>query len=155
MNSITIHPMEINEVNQCEMILRYLPEWFGIEQAILNYKSDIQSMDTYVASTDDDIYGFITLNYHNEFSAEVQVMAVKRPYHRKGVGQTLVQFAEQILLKKQIKLFQVKTLGPSHPDMNYQKTRDFYLKQGFLPLEENKLWGKTNPCLIMVKQLNM
>jgi len=24
---------------------------------------------------------------------------------------------------------------------------------GFEPLEENRLWGETNPCLIMVKHL--
>lgn len=46
----------------------------------------------------------------------------------------------------------VKTLGESHPDVNYKSTREFYYKAGFFPLEEIKeIWGKENPCLIMVK----
>ena len=27
------------------------------------------------------------------------------------------------------------------------------MAMGFRPLEENKLWGERNPCLIMVKHL--
>ena len=37
---------------------------------------------------------------------------------------------------------------------NYDKTRKFYLKYGFTPVEEFKsLWGEHNPCLMMVKIL--
>jgi hypothetical protein len=49
----------------------------------------------------------------------------------------------------------VKTLGPTHPDRGYAKTRAFYRSVGFLPLEEtNGLWPD-NPCLIMVKWLSL
>jgi len=47
----------------------------------------------------------------------------------------------------------VKTLGPSHPDAGYARTRHFYEKCGFLPLEETDLWGDDNPCLFMVMPL--
>ncbi len=145
--------MKIQEAASCEKILRSLPEWFGIEEAIIQYRNDVELMDSYLAVIDDNLAGFITLNYHNEFSAEIQVMAVKKHFHRNGVGKDMVQFVEEEALKKQIKFLQVKTLGPSHPDLNYKNTRKFYLAQGFLPLEENCLWGKTNPCLIMIKKL--
>jgi len=46
---------------------------------------------------------------------------------------------------------QVKTLDKSHPDKNYACTRKFYEAMGFRPLEcIPELWGKDNPCLIMV-----
>ncbi len=49
---------------------------------------------------------------------------------------------------------QVKTLGPSHPDEHYARTRRFYESRGFRPLEEiDSIWDETNPCLIMVKRI--
>ena len=36
---------------------------------------------------------------------------------------------------------------------NYARTRHFYEKMGFLPLEETDLWGADTPSLIMVKPL--
>lgn len=51
------------------------------------------------------------------------------------------------------RLLEVKTLGPSHPDPAYARTRRFYEKMGFLALEETDLWGEDTPCPIMVKSL--
>jgi hypothetical protein len=51
-------------------------------------------------------------------------------------------------------MLQVKTLGPSHPDPFYRRTRAFYEAQGFVPLEETTaFWGEDNPTLVMVKSL--
>jgi hypothetical protein len=48
----------------------------------------------------------------------------------------------------------VKTLGPTHSDPGYARTRAFYLAVGFRPLEEfGLIWDEGNPCLIMVKRL--
>ena len=47
----------------------------------------------------------------------------------------------------------VKTLGPSRPNAEYAATREFYRQMGFRPLEENGLWGATNPCLMLIKHL--
>ncbi len=49
---------------------------------------------------------------------------------------------------------QVKTLGSSHPDPYYARTRAFYFAMGFRPLEEfPQIWDAQNPCLIMVQYL--
>lgn len=58
-------------------------------------------------------------------------------------------------VRRGIRLLEVKTLGASHPDAGYARTRHFYEKQGFLPLEETDLWGEGTPCLIMVKPLGL
>ena len=60
---------------------------------------------------------------------------------------------EQQAIEQGVRLLEVKTLGPSHPDAGYARTRHFYESHGFLPLEETELWGEGTPCLIMVKPL--
>jgi len=142
-----------SEARTCESILRSLPEWFGIEEAIVSYRQDIEAMDSYVAESAGEIVGFITLNIHNEYSAEIQVMAVSEAHHRAGVGRGLVEYSEQILRDRSLEYLQVKTLGPSRPNEHYERTRAFYADLGFRPLEENHLWGEANPCLMMVKHL--
>ena len=137
----------------CEAILRSLPEWFGIEEAIVSYRRDIETMDTYIAETAGEVVGFITLKLHNEYSAEIQVMAVLRAHHGTGLGRALVEHAEQVLRAQSLEFLQVKTVGPSRPDEHYDRTRGFYSALGFRPLEENNLWGEVNPCLMMIKYL--
>ncbi|MCG8642537.1 MAG: GNAT family N-acetyltransferase [Desulfobacterales bacterium] len=149
----TIRSMNTREASGCERLLRSLPDWFGIESAIVRYRQDIEQQDTYVAVGGKTIFGFITLKYHNAFSAEILVMAVEKANHRCGIGSSLMNVAEYKAKESNIQFLQVKTLGASHPDIHYKSTRAFYFNQGFRPLEENQLWGKTHPCLIMVKAL--
>ncbi len=138
----------------CEPILRSLPEWFGIERTILQYVKDIEAMPTLIAETDGQIAGFLTIKQHNEYSAEVHVMAVRSEKHRKGVGRKLIQHAEAYLRRDGVEFLQVKTLGPSRPDERYAGTRVFYAAMGFRPIEEfAELWDRDNPCLLMVKRL--
>ena len=74
---------------------------------------------------------------------------------RAGIGRALLRAAEADLSSEGARFLQVKTLGPARPHEGYQKTRSFYLSQGFTPLEEIQgLWPE-NPCLILVKALNV
>lgn len=137
----------------CEKILRSLPQWFGIESAILDYIKDVQEMETWVA-IDSDAIGFICLNKHNQQTAEIHVMGLLPEIHRKKVGSKLIRAAEASLLAQGFKFLIVKTLSESRPDVNYDRTRNFYLKSRFTPIEEFKtLWGEHNPCLMMIKNL--
>lgn len=144
-----------NKGKTCERILRSLPDWFGIEKAILDYIADSERMLTLVADTEAQAkVGFLTLNFHNEFSAEVHVMGILPDFHGRGLGTALLKEAEAILARKGTKFLTVKTLAPSGESEAYQKTRKFYEASGFLPLEEFKtLWGEDNPCLMMIKVL--
>ena len=149
----SIRPMLDGEADKCEQILRSLPKWFGIEEAIIEYRRDIKAMDTYVTEISGKVVGFITLNQHNEFSAEIYVMAVSGEHHGHGLGRALVEHAEQMLRSRSVEYLEVKTLGPSRPNEHYERTRGFYFTLGFRPLEQNRLWGEVNPCLIMIKHL--
>ena len=148
-----VRALKPGEAGVCEAIMRSLPDWFGIEESILQYRRDLEAMDTVVAEGADGVVGFLTLNDHNESSAEIHVMAVRPDHHRRGVGRALVRHAESAVRARQVEYLAVKTLGPSRESRHYAQTRDFYRVMGFHPLEETNLWGDVNPCLIMVKHL--
>ncbi len=142
------------QANVCVPILRALPEWFGIDVAIEQYGRDIDELPTFVARPDSQIAGFVTVKQHNKGAAELLVMGVLPQMHRRGIGCYLLGRAEEWLQRAGTRYLQVKTLGPSHPDQNYAKTREFYLAMGFWPLEEMQaLWDESNPALVMVKTL--
>lgn len=137
----------------CERLLRSLPGWFGIEEAIVHYASVLETYETSVAMAGDEIAGFITIKRHNPFAAEIYVIAVREALHRHGIGRRLVAHAERRLRAESVEFLQVKTLGPSRPSEHYEATRRFYEALGFRPLEESTAIWPGNPCLIMVKKL--
>lgn len=151
---ITIEGPYFEKATICVPILRSLPAWFGIEEAITRYSTDIDHLPTMLAYEKVHVVGFVSLKQHTPYSAEVYVMGVLPASHRKGIGRALIKQSEEWLKKRDIEYLQVKTLGPSHPDHSYAKTRAFYEAMGFKPLEEfTQIWDEHNPCLIMVKKL--
>jgi GNAT superfamily N-acetyltransferase len=133
----------------CERILRDLPEWFGIEEATAAYVRDVAELPTFAVGED----GILSLKLHTPRAAEVYVMGVRRQRHGEGLGATLLAAAEDYVRALGVEYLQVKTLGPSHPDEGYARTRVFYESRGFVPLEEiHGLW-EGNPCLLLVKRL--
>ncbi len=144
-----------NQSSVCIPILRVLPDWFGIEAAILDYEREIEHLPTFLAEAGGKVLGFLSLKQHAPFAAEIYVMAVHPKSQRAGIGRTLVATAEVHARQMGIEYLQVKTLGPSRPDENYAGTRAFYEAVGFHHLEEmTKIWDENNPCLIMIKHLS-
>lgn len=138
----------------CEKVLLSLPAWFGIEEATKEYIKNVQDTDFYAAYITDDIVGFFSIISHFPQTNEIYVCGILPKYHRLGIGAKLLGNVVNDLKNKNVKFLTVKTLSASHPDKGYAKTRKFYEKMGFEPLEEFKeLWGKDNPCLFMVKSL--
>ena len=152
-NMISIRILSPGESRHCEAILRALPDWFGIESALVDYVRSTEALPTFLAEHAGVVAGFLTLKVHNGSSAEIYVMGVRPEQHRCGIGRALVRQAEAHLRAEGIEFLQVKTLGPSRPWEPYERTRRFYEQMGFRPLEENHLWGEESPCLILVKHL--
>ena len=150
---LSIRPLKPGEGTTCRAIMQSLPDWFGIAEAVAQYARDAEAMETYLALRVDEAVGFLTLNRHSNYSWEIQAMAVRKDHHRTGVGRALVAHAEAALRARGVEFLQVKTLGPSRNHEPYARTRRFYEVMGFRMLEENRLWGDRNPCLIMVKHL--
>ncbi len=139
---------------ECAFILRSLPEWFGIEEAIVKYTAEIDHLPTWLVHHQDQSIGFLSIKEHNAFSAELYVMGILKEWHHQGIGRSLITRAQDWLKEKGTEYFQVKTLAPSREDEHYAKTRSFYGSMGFRPLEEFKqIWDEDNPCLVMVKRI--
>lgn len=150
-----------------ERLLRSLPEWFGIESSLVEYVDAARQMPAYLAwparSTGQDQdkdqgqerhpVGALLAQRHFPCSAEIYLIAADPGLHRQGIGRALIEALEADLIPDGVEFLQVKTLGPTRPDAGYERTRQFYTKLGFRPLEEiHGLWAE-NPCLIMVKVL--
>jgi GNAT superfamily N-acetyltransferase len=143
-------------------LLRSLPGWFGIESSIVEYVAKAHELPTYLAwsasgssahAARRQPVGVLLAARHFPQSAEIYLMAVEPALHRRGIGRALVKALEADLMADGVELLQVKTLGPSWPDDGYGRTRQFYARMGFRPLEEiHDLWPD-NPCLVMVKVL--
>jgi len=140
-----------------DALLRSLPEWFGIESSVVEYVESAKELPTYLArpagQDKHEPVGVLLAARHFPGAAEIHLMAVDRSMHRGGVGRALVEALERDLIADGVNLLQVKTLGPSHPDPGYAKTRLFYEAMGFAPLEENYDLWPASPCLIMIKVL--
>ncbi len=138
----------------CDDILRSLPDWFGIETAILDYVEAVKELPMFAFKSGIMDVAFISLKLHTEFAAEIYVMGVKQEFHRMGKGSLLVDGAEDFLRKNGYRFFSVKTLSQGRECEAYEKTRKFYLSKGFVPIEEfPTLWGEANPCLFMIKSI--
>ena len=156
-NDLTIKiitsPEERSEI--CNIILRALPKWFGIGSAIVDFVNEVKSMQTWACLVNHELAGFISIYEHNPFTAEIHVIGVIQKFHKNGIGKNLISEAEKYLADKNFKYLIVKTLSELRVNEEYEKTRQFYLGVGFLPVQVFKtLWDEHNPCLLMIKNID-
>lgn len=138
----------------CDELLHALPDWFGIEEAIVSYVRQAAQLPFWAAVDGEAAVGFAAVQPHGRYAAELCVMGIRREYHRRGLGRRLVSACERYCRETGVEFFTVKTLDESREDSGYESTRRFYLAMGFRPLEVFKtLWGESNPCLMLVKYL--
>ncbi len=138
----------------CDKVLRSLPDWFGIEEAIVEYVKDVRDTVFIAVYCGNEPVGFVSLNVHFPSCAEIHVMGILSEHHRQGIGGRLVRICEDYCLEHGQEFLTVKTLDSAHPDKYYAKTREFYAASGFKPVEVFKtLWGAANPCLFMAKSV--
>ncbi|WP_152349182.1 GNAT family N-acetyltransferase [Brevibacterium sp. CFH 10365] len=137
-----------------ERLLATVPEWFGRPESNAEYIDDARTMETWTVRDDSGrVVGVTLVTHHFPQTSEIHFTVVDRCVHGGGVGTAMIEAVTDGVRARGAKLLQVKTLGPSKEDPNYARTRHFYEKMGFLPLEETELWGEGAPCLIMVKAL--
>lgn len=138
----------------CEAVLRTLPDWFGIEESLLEYVADTARLPTFVAYDAETITGFATLRQHFERSWELHCVAVAAECRGRGIGRLLLRACEQWLRMQGCRFLSVKTIAATSSDPNYAQTRLFYERLEFEPMEVfPTLWSARNPCLQMIKVL--
>lgn len=140
---------------ECERVLRSVPQWFGIEPALMMYAADTTTKPTFLLRDGPRVIGFMTLAQHFPHAWEMHCVAVHAQARNQGHGSTLLAHAEAWLVAQGALLFQVKTVAArNRPPEPYAETRAFYDKRGFMPLEVFPLlWDAHNPCLQMIKLL--
>ena len=155
--------MEIREITNpeekstiCNNIIRALPNWFGIEESIVDYVAGVKDKPFYAILDDKTPVGFVSILVHNPYTAEIYVMGILESHHRQGLGKKIITFCEDYCHAHGMEFLTVKTLDESREDAYYERTRKFYLSVGFKPLEVfPTLWDETNPCLFLAKYLGV
>lgn len=139
----------------CREVLTDLPAWFGIPEAVEAYVDASVEMPMVIClAPDGSPIGFASLKIQTSFAVEIHVMGIKHAWHRRGIGRALIDEAGQLAIGRGAQFLTVKTIAPSKSDPNYAATRKFYEAVGFMPVEEfPTLWGKDNPCLLMLLPL--
>jgi GNAT superfamily N-acetyltransferase len=142
----------LTAMDQCEAILRSVPQWFGIEEAVIRFASDTARLPTFAVQDGERLEAFLTLREHFPKAWEVHCIAVRADARRSGHGRRLMDHAEAWLVNRGAEILQVKTIAMTKDHAPYAETREFYLAMGFSPLEIfPELWAPHNPCLQLVK----
>lgn len=135
-------------------IMSALPEWFSPPSDILKKSIEHRNYPLFAAYQNRKCVGLAVLKIHNEYTAEIYNLGILPQVQRCGVGHMLLESCIQYCQAKNIYYLTAKTLDESADNKPYVRTRAFYKKEGFLPLEVLKnYWNKDNPCLFLIKDI--
>ncbi len=135
-------------------VMNSLPKWFSPPEDILKKSVAHRDMPFFAAFDGTKVIGFAALKVHNEYTVDLYNLGVLEEYHRQGIGHAILMAVESYCKENRYKFITVKTLDVSAQYEPYERTRAFYLKNGFYPLEVFPLfWNKENPCLFLVKYI--
>jgi GNAT superfamily N-acetyltransferase len=136
-------------------IMHSLPKWFSPPEDIDRKAVVHKDYPFFAAYDNDQPIGFAALKIQNEFTADLYNFGVLEHYHRQGVGTQLLEAIERYCKDSGYLYLTVKTLDSSAKYEPYERTRAFYHKMGFVPLEVfTAFWNEENPCLFMAKYLH-
>jgi len=152
---------EIREIHDKDLktsitleIMHALPDWFSPPEDIDRKSVIHRDMPFFAAFDGDKAIGFIALKIHNKYTMDMFNLGVLQEYHRQGVGHAMLEAVEDYGRKNGFKFITVKTLDASAQYDPYERTRAFYFKNGFYPLEVFPLfWNEENPCLFLAKYI--
>ncbi|MBI3973074.1 MAG: GNAT family N-acetyltransferase [Chloroflexi bacterium] len=154
-SSSEVEVRKTTDAEACHALAAGFPDYFtarGLE--IL--KVDLAIGELYGAFAGDTLIGFALYKELNPEAVELAWLAVARRHWSRGVGTRLVN--ETLTgLPNQYRACEVKTLAATVPDAGYDRTRRFYSKLGFIPLEvidPYPGWDPGNPCQILVRFLS-
>lgn len=137
----------------CESIVHSLPDWFDVAGK-KNYPEGVGETLLLAYFEGEKAVGFISIKENNPSTSEIYVTGVLQEFQGKGIGGKLLAAACARLVEQKKALLAVKTLDASAEYEPYDRTRNFYVKNGFLPVDcYPQIWNEENPCLVMVKIL--
>ena len=131
--SLRIVGPDLDSKDQCEVILRSISQWFGIEAALVRYVPDTATLPTF-AVQGEQLEAFPTLREHLPKAWEIHCIAVRAVSRRKGYGNARMTHAENSLVARGVDLLQVKAVAQKERSSPYDETRPYYVAMGFAPL---------------------
>ncbi|STX50952.1 Acyl-CoA N-acyltransferase [Legionella busanensis] len=138
----------------CRTITEDLPEYFGLPEANKHYIIGVKSRTNFAAKDEDNTIGLVSIDFPYPNNANIYWLAVKRNFHRQGIGKQLIEAACQFAKIKGARTITVETLSPSESDENYLRTYLFYQSVGFNPLFDLKPKKYEWNMVYMVKNLD-
>lgn len=145
---------QTNDSETAYDIAKSLSQYFD-EKGLEKIRKETKTQIMFGAYVDEKMIGFVTYKELNPQAIEMTWLAVSPEYQKQGVGSELVAKSLKKMEAK-YKVCEVKTLSDVHPDSGYARTRKFYKKLGFIPIETIHPypgWEKDDPCQIFVKFL--
>jgi GNAT superfamily N-acetyltransferase len=130
MPDFTVRPLLEGDRAQALAIAESLPEWFDEDARTRAIPIDLTRQEGFVGESDGQVVAFITL-YVMEGRFHIGWIAVRREFHRKGIGRALVHQAEAKARSMGIDELAVYTMGDAVDYPPYEQTRRFYLAAGF------------------------
>jgi ribosomal protein S18 acetylase RimI-like enzyme len=146
-----IRPLGAADAEQCDAVIRSLPDWFGNDQGIAEAAAAVRAQAGFVSEVDGVVTGFLTWKRHHPDTAEITWLAVHRDHRGGGTGTALVE--ELVSSAGALRYLTVKTLSASCEYPPYDETRAFYRARGFTELIELDIWGPENPATLFVRPL--
>ncbi len=135
-------------------IAKSLPEYFN-DNGLADIEKELPSQIVYGAYAGKRMLGCASYQKINEHTLELAWLFVLDEFHGQGISTQLV--VESLSLEGMgFSVCQVKTLAETSKDEGFARTRSFYEKIGFIPIQiidPYPGWDSGNPCQIMVKFL--
>jgi ribosomal protein S18 acetylase RimI-like enzyme len=147
--NVSIRALSAADAERCDAIIASLPYFFGVPSGVRDCAEAVRTQRGFVAVRDGSVAGFLTLQQHEEGSAEITWMAVHADHRRRGIGRQLIDAAVGAAVADGLRMLFVLTAGatdePDRPGDNYTGTRRFYRSNGFVPLKEftPATWNQT------------
>jgi N-acetylglutamate synthase-like GNAT family acetyltransferase len=96
----------------CRDIMGELPGWFDQPEANADCANIVEQLPLLACHVDGVVVGFAALQPHPPSAMEIFVMAVRRQFHRQGIGHRLIAASEELARDAACRLLTVKTLAP-------------------------------------------
>ena len=151
---MAIEIRKTEDANAAFELAKQLPDFFDA-LGLNRIQEDTKNHMLFGAFDGEYMVGFASYEEITPQSVEMTWLGVTPQMQGKGVGTQLVEESLKELSKR-YSVCEVKTLSEVDPYEPYKKTREFYKKLGFIPIETihpYPSWGD-NPCQIFVRFLH-
>ena len=132
-------------------VAKALPDWFDEDARTRSIPIDLRHQQGFVALSDGQIVGFVTL-FIDQGRVNIGWLGVHPEHHRKGIGTILLHCAEDFGVRYNIAEISTHTLGGGVDYKPYERTRQFYLSQGFKIYQTSKTDNPGCPEEIKIKK---